>query len=177
MVLAAKISHRDLELMAKIPKLNWGKVTYHNLTLTCNADSTVDVVLTGGLTFKEPAIKYIRTITEKSRPDLWLENTEENVIDEGNEVNNTKKKKGNVCGLTESKKSIVHLLDSEIVRDLQEALGENFMLEEPVDNITTDGDVDYEKELLRLALNHSDISLLTNIIDDLRELNPKNGEI
>ena len=70
-------------------------------------------------------------------------------------------------------KSIVHLLDSEIVRDLQEALGENFMLEEPVDNITTDGDVDYEKELLQLALNHSDISLLTNIIDDLRELNPE----
>ena len=92
MVLAAKISRRDLELMAKIPKLNWGKVTYHNLTLTRNADSTVDVVLTGGLTFKEPAIKYIQTITENNRPDLWLENAEENVIDEGNEVNNTKKK-------------------------------------------------------------------------------------
>ena len=173
MVLAAKISRRHLELMAKIPKLNRGKVTYHNLTLTGNADSTVDVVSTGGLTFKEPAIKYIRTITQNSRPDLWLENAEENVIDEGNEVNNTKKKKGNVCRLTESEKSIVHLLDSEIVRDLQEALGENFMLEEPVDNITTDGDVDYEKELLWLALNHSDISLLTNIIDDLRELNPE----
>ena len=83
------------------------------------------------------------------------------------------KKKGNVCGLTELEKSIVNLLDSEIVRDLQEALGENFMIEEPVDNITTDGDVDYEKELLWLALNHSDISLLTNIIDDLRELNPE----
>ena len=93
MVLAAKISHRDLELMAKIPKLNRGKVTYHNLTLTHNADSTVDVLLTGSLTFKEPAIKYIRTITQNSRPDLWLENAEENVIDEGNEVNNSKKKR------------------------------------------------------------------------------------
>ena len=148
MVLAAKICHRDLEVMATIPKLNGGKVTYHNLTLTCNADSTVDVISTGRLTFKEPAIKYIRTITEKSRPDLWLENSQENVTEEGNEVNTMKIKKGNVCGLTESEKSIVHLLDSEIVRDLQETLGENFTLEEPVDNITTDGDVDYEKELL-----------------------------
>ena len=49
MVLAAKICHRDLELIAKIPKLNGGKVTYHNLTLTYNVDSTVNVVSTGGL--------------------------------------------------------------------------------------------------------------------------------
>ena len=97
MVLAAKICHRDLEIMATTAKLNGGRVTYHNLMLTHNADSTVDVISTGGLTFKEPAIKYICSITPTSRPDLWLENAEENVIEEGNEGNTTKKKKGNVC--------------------------------------------------------------------------------
>ena len=52
-------------------------------------------------------------------------------------------------------------------------LGENFTLEEPVDNNATDGDVDYKKELLWLTLNLSDISILTNIIEDLREINPE----
>ena len=93
MVLAAKISRRDLEIMASNQKLSGGKVTYHNLTLTHNADSTVDVVSTGGLTFKEPAIKYIRTITQKSRPDLWVENAEETVTEEGSEENTMTKKK------------------------------------------------------------------------------------
>ena len=43
MVLACKISQRDLEEMATDEKLFHRKKAYHNLTLVCSADGTVDI--------------------------------------------------------------------------------------------------------------------------------------
>ena len=63
------------------------------------------------------------------------------------------------------------MLDPEIVRDLQESVGEDLTGDDG-ENTTRENEIDYEKELLRLALNRSDISLLDHILEDLREVNP-----
>ena len=170
MILACKISRRDLECMATSRSLETGKVSYHNLTLTRNADSTIDVTSTGGFIFQEPAMKYIRSVTRKSRPDLWKDSPHDRNINDPEEIQKNRKRV-NVFGLSESEKSIVHLLDPEIVRDLQESVGEDLTGDDR-ENTTRENEIDYEKELLCLALNRSDISLLDHILEDLCEVNP-----
>ena len=78
--------------------------------------------------------------------------------------------KGRLTGLTDSEKSIVHLLDNEIIRTLQDEIGEQNQNE---DNTlqTPENEKNYEKELLQLALKHSDVNLLNDLIPDLKEVN------
>ena len=81
-----------------------------------------------------------------------------------------KPRRKQITGLTDSEKSIVHLLDNEIIRSLQDDLGEQIFCEES--EITNAGDeLDYEKELLKLALHHSEVNLLNEVVQDLRETN------
>ena len=81
-----------------------------------------------------------------------------------------KPRRKQITGLTDSEKSIVHLLDNKIIRSLQDDLGEQIFGEES--EITNAGDeLDYEKELLKLALHHSEVNLLKELIQDLREAN------
>ena len=63
-------------------------------------------------------------MTKESRPDLWREDINEDTMQS--------KKRGKTCGLTES---IVHLLDSDIVCDLQESVGDNLRGDEAMENI------------------------------------------
>ena len=158
-------------MMASADRLMYGNTHYHNLKLTRNADSTVDVISTGGVTFTGPAIQYFRSVTKQNRPDLWTQtDTEIQEVDNGEEET-AKKKRSTAWGLTDSEKSIVHLLDSEIIRNLQESVGENIMGDEAPESVHNKNNIDIEKELLHLALNQADMSLLDDIIEDLQELN------
>ena len=71
LILGAKVKKRDLEMMEKSEHLENGSTTYHNLKISRNEDFLLKALSTGGLTFSEPAINYIRSVTTKSRPDLW----------------------------------------------------------------------------------------------------------
>ena len=169
LILGAKVKKRDLEMMEKSEHLWNGCTTYHNLKISHNEGFSLDALSTGGLTFSEPAIKYIRSVTQKSRPDLW----EDSIQDIQTEDSGQEKKsstKGRLTGLTDSEKSIVHLLDNEIIRTLQDEIGEQNQNE---DNTlqTPEDETNYEKELLQLALKHLDVNLLNDLISDLKEVN------
>ena len=171
MILASKISWRDLEMMASADRLMYRNTRYHNLKLMRNADSTVDVISTGGVTFTRPAIQYFHSVTKQNCPDLWTQTDAEIQEVDNGEEETAKKKRSTAWGLTDSEKNIVHLLDSEIIRDLQESVGENIIGDEAPESVHNENNIDFEKELLHLALNQADISLLDDIIEDLQELN------
>ena len=59
-------------------------------------------------------------------------------------------------------------MDNEVIRSLQEEIGEQLFTEE---NTSEREDLDYKKELLRLALKHADVTLLNDVVEDLREVN------
>ena len=167
--LGAQVKKRDLEMMKKSECLENGSTTYHNLKTSRNEDFSLKALSTGGLTFSEPAINYIRSVTTKSRPDLW----QESIQDTQSEDSAQEKKsatKGRLTDLTDSEKSIVHLLDNEIIRSLQDEIGELSTNEENTLQ-TAENETNYEKKLLQLALKHSDAHLLNDLISDLKEVN------
>ena len=64
----------------------------------------------------------------------------------------------------------MHLLDNEIIRSLQDEFGElNANKENTLQ--TAENETNYEKELLQLALKHSDVNKLNDLISDLKEVN------
>ena len=100
---------------------------------------------------------------------------EESIKDTQSEDSVQEKKsatKGRLTGLTDSEKSIVHLLDNEIVRSLQDETEELNTNEENTLQ-TAENETNYEKELLQLALKHSDVNLLNDLISDLKEVATK----
>ena len=145
MILASKICQCDLETMSSADKLMYSNTHYHNLKITRNADSTVDVISTGGVTFTEPAIQYLHSVTKQNHPDLWIQTDTELQEVENGEEENVKRKRSTACGLTESERSIVHLLDSEIIRDLQDSVGENIMGDEASESVQNEYNIDFEK--------------------------------
>ena len=155
LILGAKVKKRDLEMMEKSECVSNGSTTYHNLKISCNEDFSLDAMSTGGLMFSEPAIKYIRSVTPKSRLDLWEEWTQ--VTQPENSAQEEKKSstKGRLTGLTDSEKSVVHLLDNEIIRSLQDEIGEQIPNKDNTMQSAQD-ETNYEKELLQLALKHSE---------------------
>ena len=169
LILGAKVKKRDLGMMEKSEHLLNGCTTYHNLKISRNADFSLDALSTGGLMFSEPAIKYIRSVTTKSRPDLWEESIQHT---QSKDTVQEKKSatKGRLTALTDSEKSIVHLLDDEIIRSLQDEIGEQNTNEENTLQ-TGENETNYEKELLQLALKRSDVNLLNDLISDLKEVN------
>ena len=93
MILASKISRRDLETMVSADRLMYRNTRYHNLKLTRNADSTVNVISTGGVTFTRPAIQYFRSVTKQNCPDLWTQTDAEiQEVDNGEEETAEKEK-------------------------------------------------------------------------------------
>ena len=169
LILGTKEKKRDLEMMEKSERLQNGSTTYHNLKISRNEDFSLEALSTGGLTFSEPAIKYIRSVTTKSRPDLW-EQSIQHTQSEDSAQEKKSATKGRLTGLTDSEKSIVHLLDNEIIRSLQDEIGEVSTSEENTLQ-TADNETNYEKELLQLALKHLDVNLLNDLISDLKEVN------
>ena len=79
--------------MASADRLMYRNTCYHNLKLTRNADSTVDVISTGGVTFTGPAIQYFRSVTKQNHPDLWTQTDAEiQEVDNGEEETAKKKR-------------------------------------------------------------------------------------
>ena len=70
LVIGSKVKKQDLEVMEKRKQLDSGKVTYYNLDISHNGDVSLGVQ---SMTFKSPAMQYIRSITKQSRTDLWKE--------------------------------------------------------------------------------------------------------
>ena len=99
-------------------------------------------------------------------PELW-ETSDDGPTDLDEDKLKGRKKK--LVGLRESEKNLVHLLNSEVVTALEEELGEEGV--EMSENILEE--TDNSEQLLRMALRHSDISLLNEILEDLREHNSK----
>ena len=75
-------------------------------------------------------------------------------------------------GLRESERNLVHLLDNEIVTALESELSDQFFDEENTSESNNDERKSNEV-LLSLALKHEDITVLQDILEDLREFNEK----
>ena len=166
LILAAKVKATDLERMMGEERLDGEIKTFYNIELKRESDGSLCVQSRGGATFSEPAIAYIRTVTERSRPDLWKENAE--IVAE---CRVEKKRSRTVqVGLKDDEKSLAHLLDREIVEEIKNELGEELILVEEEVHIT---EKDFSQFVLTLALKHSDVSLLKDIVCDLQEHNER----
>ena len=138
------------------------------LEISHDANGSLHISSTEGMMFNQPVIQYIWSIMNQSRPDLWVER-EEGVNDDKNiNIEMAVQPKGRkITGLTKSERSIVHLLDNDIICSLQEEMGEEIFNEE---NDTHQEEIDYKKELLKLVLKHDDATSLNDVIANLREL-------
>ena len=167
LILGAKIKASDLESMAKEQKLTTGERNYYNLHIERDSAGCLLVTSRGGSTFSKPAIQYIRSITEQSRPDLW----EESYTDEDMIIDTDRRRSRKVqVGLRDDERSLAHLLDREIANDIECEIGEEFSaLEE--DPVLTEKDL--SQVLLSLTLRHSDVTLLNDIVADLKEFNER----
>ena len=118
------------------------------------------------LAFSDGAIQHVKTVTRKEYPELW-----ENIVPVENAQEKNRGRTKRVIGLTENEKNLVHLLDTEIVQALENEIG-NF-----ADNTEEQEEMGEEKDraqlLLRMALKHSDIKILDEILSDLKEFNQK----
>ena len=77
--------------------------------------------------------------------------------------------------LRESEKNLVHLLDNEIVRDLENDMEDQILQEEETTETFPD-ETHNAQILLSLALKHDDITILRNILEDLRDHSLKKWE-
>ena len=112
----------------------------------------------------------IRSVTNVTHPELW-EMTDNNTHQLRNDDPARPRKKQTV-GLRESERNLVHLLDNEIVTALETELGDDFFDEESTSQSNND-ERNSAEVLLSLALKHEDITLLRDILEDLREFNEK----
>ena len=164
--LTSKLKVTDLEIIATEKRLEKGTRNCYNITIEKNNSDGFSVTSRGGEYFSEPAIRHIKTVNHDTYPQLW--ETSDGGPTELDE-DKLKGRKKKLVGLRESEKNLVHLLNSEVVTALEEELGEEGV--EMSENILEE--TDNSEQLLRMALRHSDISLLNEILEDLREHNPK----
>ena len=113
LALGSKLKKRDLEQMEKSEHLEIGKTNYYNLEISRIGDASLDVKSTGGMTFKSPAIQYIRSITKRSRPDMWEEveinrlSVDDETLNDAVPTQATKKK---ITGLSEEEQEYCSLI-------------------------------------------------------------------
>ena len=164
--LLSKIKAADLEIISHLPCLDKGEITYYNLHVTKNSDNGISLESTGGTAFSDGAIQHVKTATRQEYPELW-----ENILPVENAQDKPRGRTKRVIGLTENEKNLVHLLDTDIVQALANEIG-NF-----ADNTDEQEEIPEEKDraqqLLRMALKHSDIKILDEILFDFKEFNPK----
>ena len=162
----SKIKTADLETISQLERLDKGEVKHYNINITQNCRHGITLVSTGGTGFSQPAIQHIKTATRQEYPELW-ENIE--IVENADEKPRGRTKR--TIGLRETELNLVHLLDTDIVKALQDEIG-TF-----ADNIDEQEDVTEEKDraqlLLCMALKQSDIKLLDEILSDLKEYNAK----
>ena len=113
-------------------------------------------------------IQHIKTVTKENYPELWIEN--ENILNEDDTSDDKKIRTKKVIGLRETERNLVYLLDTEIVTALEQEIGEFTESDESEESVV---EKDRTQVLLRLALMHSDIKLLDEILEDLKEYNTK----
>ena len=166
LILAAKVKKVELENMSNEMRLERGEKHYYNIVIEKGRSGALKVTSTGGSTFSEPAIQHIATVTETSRPDVF-DGTYTNLEEEEPVKKTTRKSQ---YGLREEEKSLAHLLDKEIIQDIENDIGEEMF---PGEDVALVSEKDMTQMLLNLALNHSEISLLNDILSDLKEFNGK----
>ena len=167
--LLSKLKAVDLEEIAAGKRLEEGTLKYYNVEICKKSTHKLELSSTGGPAFSQPTIQHMKTATKDKYPELW--NEQQNVSNE--EENTTDDKKlcsKKVIGLRETERNLVHLLDTEIVAALEEEIGDLTEADGAEDSVVQE---DRSKILLRLALKHSDIKLLAEILEDLKEYNTK----
>ena len=166
--LASKLKTTDLEVIGELNGQVSGVCKFYNITIEKNNANGITLTSQGGDSFSEPAIRNIKTVTRITYPELWDNVGEQHDEADGDRSKGRKKK---LVGLRESEKNLVHLLNTDIVNALEEELDNGDPDGETNDNGLEENDK--SEQLLRMALRHSDISLLNEILEDLRENNSK----
>ena len=162
--LLSKLKAVDLEEISVHKRLEEGKIKYYNLEISKTSTHAIEVTSTGGPAFSQQTIQHIKTVTKENYPELWIEN--EDILNEDDTMEDKKIHTKKVIGLRETERNLVHLLDNEIVKALEEEIGEFTEADESDESVV---EKDRTQVLLRLALTHSDIKLLDEILEDLKE--------
>ena len=157
--LLSKLKAVDLEEISAQKRLEEGKIKYYNVEISKTSTHAIEVTSTGGPAFSQPTIQHIKTVTKENYPELWIEN--EDISNEDDTSDDKKICTKKVIGLGETEHNLVHLLDTEIVTALEQEIGEFTEADESI------VEKDRTQVLLRLALTHSDIKLLDEILEDL----------
>ena len=148
--------------------LEEGRIKYYNVEISKTSTHAIELTSTSGPVFSQPMIQHIKTVMKENYPELWMEN--EDISNEDNTSNNKKIHTKKVIGLRETERNLVHLLDTEIATALEEEIGEFTEADESEESVV---EKDRSQVLLCLALAHSDIKLLDEILEDLKEYNTK----
>ena len=171
--LLSKLKAVDLEEISAQKRLEEGKIKYYNVEISKTSTHTIEVTSTGGPAFSQPMIQHIKTVTKENYPELWIEN--EDILNEDDTSYDKNIRTKKVIGLQETERNLVHLLDTEIVTALEQEIGEFTEADESEESVV---EKDRTQVLLHLALTHSDIKLLDEILEDLKEYNTKKvGEL
>ena len=166
--LLSKLKAVDLEEISAHKRLEEGKIKYYNLEISKTSTHAIEVTSTGGPAFSQPTIQHIKTVTKENYPELWIEN--EDILNEDATWEDKKIHTKKVIGLREAEHNLVHLLEYEIVKALEKEIGEFTKADESEESVV---EKDRTQVLLHLALTHSDIKLLDEILEDLKEYNTK----
>ena len=170
LTLASKLKTVDIEKLEKLSILPNGLCELYNIRIQRELNGSFIISSRGGSNFGNAVMGKIRSVTNVTHPELW-EKTDNNTHLLRNDDPARPRKKQTV-GLRESERNLVHLLDTEIVTALETELGDDFLDEESTSQSNNE-ERNSAEVLLSLALNHEDITLLRDILEDLREFNEK----
>ena len=170
LTLASKLKTVDIEALSTLSTLPNSLCELYNIRIQWELDGSFIISSRRGSNFSNPVMGKIRSVTEITHPQLWEETRNITHLPWNDEPGKPRKKQ--TVGLRESERNLVHLLDNEIVTALESELGDQFFDEENTSESNND-ERKSDEVLLSLALKHEDITLLRDILEDLREFNEK----